>query len=49
MLLERCFALARSGVAVCGEGTEVHGMMYGSAAAFVIYFALPAIRPLLRV
>jgi hypothetical protein len=31
------------------EGAEVHGMMYGAAAAFLIYFALPAIRPLLRV
>ena len=28
-----------------GKGAEVHGMMYGAAAAFVIYFALPAIRP----
>jgi len=32
-----------------GKGAEVHGMMYGAAAAFVIYFALPAIRPLLRI
>jgi AGZA family xanthine/uracil permease-like MFS transporter len=32
-----------------GRGAEVHGMMYGAAAAFVIYFALPAIRPLLRI
>ena len=32
-----------------GKGAEVHGMMYGAAAAFGIYFALPAIRPLLRV
>jgi AGZA family xanthine/uracil permease-like MFS transporter len=27
-----------------GKGAEVHGMMYGTAVAFVIYFALPAIR-----
>src|SRR5262249_18500078 len=27
-----------------GKGAEVHGMMYGTAAAFVIYFALPAFR-----
>jgi AGZA family xanthine/uracil permease-like MFS transporter len=32
-----------------GKGAEVHGMMYGAAAAFLIYFALPAIRSLLRV
>jgi AGZA family xanthine/uracil permease-like MFS transporter len=32
-----------------GKGAEVHGMMYGAAAAFLIYFALPAIRPLLRI
>ena len=30
-----------------GKGAEVHGMMYGTAAAFVIYFALPALRALL--
>ena len=49
MLLERCFGLARSGATVRGEGAEVHGMMYGAAAAFLICFALPALRPLLRV
>jgi len=27
-----------------GKGGEVHGMMYGTAAAFVVYFAMPAIR-----
>ena len=32
-----------------GKGAEVHGMMYGAATAFLIYFALPAIRPLLRI
>jgi AGZA family xanthine/uracil permease-like MFS transporter len=32
-----------------GKGREVHGMMYGTAAAFVIYFALPIIRSLLPV
>ena len=31
------------------KGAEVHAMMYGAAAAFLIYFALPAIRPLLRI
>jgi len=31
-----------------GKGREVHGMMYGAAAAFLIYFALPAIRALLH-
>ena len=30
-----------------GKGAEIHGMMYGTAAAFVIYFALPALRALL--
>ena len=30
-----------------GKGREVHAMMYGAAAAFVIYFALPVIRSLL--
>ncbi len=32
-----------------GKRREVHGMMYGTAAAFVIYFALPIIRSLLPV
>jgi hypothetical protein len=32
---------------VIGVGAEVHGMMYGTAAAFVIYFAMPAIRAVL--
>jgi len=27
-----------------GKGAEVHGMMYGTAVAFVIYFAMPAVR-----
>jgi AGZA family xanthine/uracil permease-like MFS transporter len=27
-----------------GKGGELHGMMYGTTAAFVIYFAMPAIR-----
>ena len=27
-----------------GKGAEVHGMMYGTAVAFVIYFAMPALR-----
>ena len=27
---------------VRGKGAEVHRMMYGGRAAFVIYFALPA-------
>ena len=27
-----------------GKGAEVHGMMYGTAVAFVIYFATPALR-----
>jgi adenine/guanine/hypoxanthine permease len=27
-----------------GKGNELHGMMYGTTAAFVIYFAMPAIR-----
>ncbi len=31
-----------------GKGGEVHGMMYGTAAAFVIYFAMPLVRTLLR-
>ncbi len=30
-----------------GKGGEVHGMMYGAAVAFVIYFAMPAIRTVL--
>jgi AGZA family xanthine/uracil permease-like MFS transporter len=30
-----------------GKGRQVHGMMYGTAAAFVIYFAMPAIRRVL--
>ena len=30
-----------------GKGAEIHGMMYVTAAAFVIYFALPALRALL--
>ena len=30
-----------------GKGGEVHGMMYGAAVAFVIYFAMPAIRAVL--
>ena len=29
-----------------GKAGEVHGMMYGTAAAFVIYFAMPAVRKL---
>ena len=29
-----------------GKGAHVHGMMYGTAAAFVVYFAMPAIRKL---
>jgi AGZA family xanthine/uracil permease-like MFS transporter len=31
-----------------GKGAEVHAMMYGTAAAFAIYFAMPAVRALLR-
>jgi AGZA family xanthine/uracil permease-like MFS transporter len=31
-----------------GKGAEVHGMMYGTAVAFAIYFAMPAVRALLR-
>ncbi len=31
-----------------GKGAQVHAMMYGTAAAFVIYFAMPAVRALLR-
>jgi len=27
-----------------GKGAEVHGMMYGTAVAFVVYFAMPALR-----
>jgi AGZA family xanthine/uracil permease-like MFS transporter len=30
-----------------GKGAEVHAMMYGTAAAFVIYFSLPLIRSFL--
>jgi len=30
-----------------GKGGELHGMMYGTAAVFVIYFAMPAIRKVL--
>jgi adenine/guanine/hypoxanthine permease len=30
-----------------GKGAEIHRMMYGTAAAFVIYFALPALRAVL--
>jgi AGZA family xanthine/uracil permease-like MFS transporter len=29
-----------------GKASQVHGMMYGTAAAFVIYFAMPALRKL---
>ena len=53
MLLERCFGLARAGATVGGEVRGglttfmVMAMMYGAVAAFVLYFALPAIRPLL--
>ncbi len=28
---------------VRGRGAEVHPMMYAAAAAFVVYFALPAL------
>ena len=31
-----------------GKGAEVHAMMYGTAVAFAIYFAMPAVRALLR-
>ena len=31
-----------------GKGMEVHAMMYGTAVAFAIYFAMPAVRALLR-
>jgi len=31
-----------------GKAVEVHAMMYGTAAAFSIYFAMPAVRALLR-
>jgi AGZA family xanthine/uracil permease-like MFS transporter len=31
-----------------GKAAEVHAMMYGTAAAFSIYFAMPAVRALLR-
>jgi AGZA family xanthine/uracil permease-like MFS transporter len=31
-----------------GKGAQVHAMMYGTAVAFVIYFAMPAVRALLR-
>jgi AGZA family xanthine/uracil permease-like MFS transporter len=33
---------------VRGRGGEVHPMMYGAAAAFVVYFALPALQALWR-
>jgi AGZA family xanthine/uracil permease-like MFS transporter len=29
-----------------GKASQVHGIMYGTAAAFVIYFAMPALRKL---
>src|SRR3989441_1081267 len=31
-----------------GKGAEVHAMMYGTVVAFAIYFAMPAVRALLR-
>jgi AGZA family xanthine/uracil permease-like MFS transporter len=31
-----------------GKGAEVHATMYGTAVAFAIYFAMPAVRALLR-
>src|SRR5438093_5567786 len=31
-----------------GQGAEGHAMMYGTAVAFAIYFAIPAVRALLR-
>ncbi|HUG35654.1 MAG TPA: NCS2 family permease, partial [Candidatus Limnocylindrales bacterium] len=33
---------------VRGKGAQVHPMMYVAAAAFVVYFALPALRTVLR-
>jgi xanthine/uracil/vitamin C permease (AzgA family) len=30
---------------LAGKGRELHPMLYGAAAAFLVYFALPLIEP----